>query len=164
MNFQRKTLFSVLDTSLLWGSRRIDHILHCPRALTSISPFSLPNILHASYLESEDVAAFILRYVTEYLYRSTFSIKTSNFYKKLVSFVLSSADLKFAVGSSCVPMIYLRSLHSLVCTLFLQKLTLVQLRGISEGLNTRQVSEHATILAGDSENSSMFLLIVLKKI
>ncbi|KAI6241593.1 DDHD domain-containing protein [Aphelenchoides fujianensis] len=52
---------SALETSTLWGSRRIDHQLYCPAEMVSLPSAALPNILHASYWESKDVGAFILR-------------------------------------------------------------------------------------------------------
>uniref|UniRef100_A0A9J2PI88 DDHD domain-containing protein n=1 Tax=Ascaris lumbricoides TaxID=6252 RepID=A0A9J2PI88_ASCLU len=52
---------STLDSSLLWGIRRIDHTLYCPHAMVALPSSALPHILHASYWESSDVAAFILR-------------------------------------------------------------------------------------------------------
>ncbi|MCP9257635.1 Membrane-associated phosphatidylinositol transfer protein 1 [Dirofilaria immitis] len=48
---------NILDSSLLWGNHRIDHILHCPHAMITLPSSSLPNVLHASYWESDDVAA-----------------------------------------------------------------------------------------------------------
>ncbi|VDK74312.1 unnamed protein product, partial [Onchocerca ochengi] len=52
---------SMLDSSLLWGNHRIDHILHCPHAMITLPSSALPNVLHTSYWESDDVAAFILK-------------------------------------------------------------------------------------------------------
>ncbi|KAK0416265.1 hypothetical protein QR680_012388 [Steinernema hermaphroditum] len=52
---------SAEDAALLWGSRRIDHMLYCPQSMVSLPSGALPNILHASYWESCDVASFILR-------------------------------------------------------------------------------------------------------
>ncbi|VDN02030.1 unnamed protein product [Thelazia callipaeda] len=46
---------SIINSSLLWSNQRIDQILHCPYGIP------LPKLLHASYWESDDVAAFILR-------------------------------------------------------------------------------------------------------
>ncbi|EFO18609.2 phosphatidylinositol transfer protein [Loa loa] len=53
----------ILDSSLLWGNHRIDHILHSPHAMIALPSSALPNVLHASYWESDDVAAFILKLV-----------------------------------------------------------------------------------------------------
>uniref|UniRef100_A0A183D6E3 DDHD domain-containing protein n=1 Tax=Gongylonema pulchrum TaxID=637853 RepID=A0A183D6E3_9BILA len=52
---------SSLDSSLLWGNRRIDHTLYCPHSMVALPSSALPKVLHASYWENEDVAAFILR-------------------------------------------------------------------------------------------------------
>ncbi|CAD6185676.1 unnamed protein product [Caenorhabditis auriculariae] len=52
---------SFVDTTNLWGSKRIDHLLYCPNAMVALPSTALPNILHASYWESSDVAAFLLR-------------------------------------------------------------------------------------------------------
>ncbi|EJW88443.1 retinal degeneration b protein [Wuchereria bancrofti] len=51
----------ILDSSLLWGNHRIDHILHSPHAMITLPSSALPNVLHASYWENDDVAAFILK-------------------------------------------------------------------------------------------------------
>uniref|UniRef100_A0A0R3RK97 DDHD domain-containing protein n=1 Tax=Elaeophora elaphi TaxID=1147741 RepID=A0A0R3RK97_9BILA len=51
----------ILDSSLLWGNHRIDHILHSPHAMIALPSSALPNVLHASYWENDDVAAFILK-------------------------------------------------------------------------------------------------------
>ncbi|CAJ0941429.1 unnamed protein product, partial [Mesorhabditis belari] len=50
-----------IDTTTLWGSKRIDHLLYCPNAMVALPSTALPNILHASYWESCDVGAFIIR-------------------------------------------------------------------------------------------------------
>jgi hypothetical protein len=39
---------NALETSMLWGSRRIDHELYCPPEMVSLPSAALPNILHAS--------------------------------------------------------------------------------------------------------------------
>ncbi|CAD5221268.1 unnamed protein product [Bursaphelenchus xylophilus] len=58
----RHILFdNALETSMLWGSRRVDHELYCPPDMIAVAASALPNILHASYWESKDVGAFILR-------------------------------------------------------------------------------------------------------
>uniref|UniRef100_A0A915DU56 DDHD domain-containing protein n=1 Tax=Ditylenchus dipsaci TaxID=166011 RepID=A0A915DU56_9BILA len=61
-----QNLFSGLDpiigdSSMFWGTRRIDQELYCPPEMVSLPSTVLPNILHASYWESKDVASFILR-------------------------------------------------------------------------------------------------------
>ncbi|KAH0621111.1 hypothetical protein JD844_022144 [Phrynosoma platyrhinos] len=48
-----------------WGTKRIDYSLYCPEALTAFPTITLPHLFHASYWESADVAAFILRQVIE---------------------------------------------------------------------------------------------------
>uniref|UniRef100_A0A8C7TS52 Membrane-associated phosphatidylinositol transfer protein 3 n=1 Tax=Oncorhynchus mykiss TaxID=8022 RepID=A0A8C7TS52_ONCMY len=44
-----------------WGSKRLDYSLYCPDVLTSFPTVALPHLFHASYWESTDVAAFVLR-------------------------------------------------------------------------------------------------------
>lgn len=46
-----------------WGVKRIDYLLYCPDALTAFPTITLPHLFHASYWESSDVVAFILRQV-----------------------------------------------------------------------------------------------------
>uniref|UniRef100_H3A2P8 Phosphatidylinositol transfer protein membrane associated 1 n=1 Tax=Latimeria chalumnae TaxID=7897 RepID=H3A2P8_LATCH len=46
-----------------WGAKRIDYALYCPNALTAFPTVTLPHLFHASYWESTDVVAFILRQV-----------------------------------------------------------------------------------------------------
>jgi len=46
-----------------WGSKRLDYVFYCPEGLTSFPPSALPHLLHASFWESADVAAFILRHM-----------------------------------------------------------------------------------------------------
>lgn len=46
-----------------WGPKRIDYSLYCPDALTAFPTITLPHLFHASYWESSDVVAFILRQV-----------------------------------------------------------------------------------------------------
>lgn len=46
-----------------WGSKRLDYVFYCPDGLTSFPPSALPHLLHASFWESADVAAFILRHL-----------------------------------------------------------------------------------------------------
>lgn len=48
-----------------WGQKRIDYALYCPDALTAFPTVALPHLFHASYWESADVVAFILRQVIE---------------------------------------------------------------------------------------------------
>lgn len=44
-----------------WGVKRVDYALYCPEGLANFPPISLPNLVHASFWESPDVAAFLLR-------------------------------------------------------------------------------------------------------
>lgn len=46
-----------------WGSKRLDYALYCPEGLTNFPTNALPHLFHASYWESSDVIAFILRQV-----------------------------------------------------------------------------------------------------
>nr|CAG4641444.1 EOG090X00NX [Eurycercus lamellatus] len=46
-----------------WGTKRLDYVFYCPEGLTSFPPSALPHLLHASFWESMDVAAFILRHL-----------------------------------------------------------------------------------------------------
>ncbi|CAL2037074.1 unnamed protein product [Caenorhabditis brenneri] len=50
-----------IDTTQMWGSKRIDNLLYCPNSMVALPSSALPNILHASYWESCDVASFLLR-------------------------------------------------------------------------------------------------------
>lgn len=52
---------SLCNCATLWGPRRVDHLLYCPPEMVALPSSALPNILHASYWESKDVGAFILR-------------------------------------------------------------------------------------------------------
>lgn len=47
-----------------WGSKRIDYSLYCPDGLNNFPTNALPHLFHASYWESCDVVAFILRQVS----------------------------------------------------------------------------------------------------
>ncbi|XP_023619980.1 membrane-associated phosphatidylinositol transfer protein 3 [Myotis lucifugus] len=48
-------------TAKWWGAKRIDYALYCPEVLTAFPTVALPHLFHASYWESTDVVAFILR-------------------------------------------------------------------------------------------------------
>ncbi|NWZ23425.1 PITM3 protein, partial [Asarcornis scutulata] len=50
-------------TAKWWGTKRIDYALYCPDVLTAFPTVALPHLFHASYWESTDVVAFILRQV-----------------------------------------------------------------------------------------------------
>lgn len=53
----------VLVCSGWWGSKRLDYALYCPDILTALPTVTLPKLSHASYWESTDVVAFLLRQV-----------------------------------------------------------------------------------------------------
>lgn len=44
-----------------WGTKRVDYALYCPDGLSNFPTNALPHLLHASYWESSDVIAFIIR-------------------------------------------------------------------------------------------------------
>uniref|UniRef100_A0A1I8HRG1 DDHD domain-containing protein n=1 Tax=Macrostomum lignano TaxID=282301 RepID=A0A1I8HRG1_9PLAT len=44
-----------------WGPKRLDYSLHCPDTLSRFPINAMPLLFHASYWESADAAAFILR-------------------------------------------------------------------------------------------------------
>ncbi|KAF5282248.1 hypothetical protein FQR65_LT14380 [Abscondita terminalis] len=46
-----------------WGGKRLDYALYCPEGLSNFPTNALPHLFHASYWESYDVIAFILRQV-----------------------------------------------------------------------------------------------------
>ncbi|XP_043676418.1 protein retinal degeneration B isoform X1 [Vespula pensylvanica] len=48
-------------TQKWWGTKRIDYALYCPEGLANFPTNALPHLFHASYWESSDVIAFILR-------------------------------------------------------------------------------------------------------
>ncbi|KAK7171870.1 hypothetical protein R3I93_004235 [Phoxinus phoxinus] len=50
-------------SSTWWGSKRLDYSLYCPDVLTAFPTVALPHLFHASYWESTDVVAFLLRQV-----------------------------------------------------------------------------------------------------
>ncbi|KAL7987106.1 hypothetical protein Chor_006025 [Crotalus horridus] len=62
-------------TSKWWGAKRIDYVLYCPDVLTAFPTVALPHLFHASYWESTDVVAFILRQVMRF---ETINVKESN--------------------------------------------------------------------------------------
>lgn len=57
--------FSFVVTAKWWGTKRIDYALYCPDVLTAFPTVALPHLFHASYWESTDVVAFILRQVVD---------------------------------------------------------------------------------------------------
>ncbi|KAK4309749.1 hypothetical protein Pmani_018626 [Petrolisthes manimaculis] len=46
-----------------WGNKRVDYALYCPEGLANFPTNSLPHLFHASYWESSDAIAFILRQI-----------------------------------------------------------------------------------------------------
>ena len=50
-------------SSKWWGNKRLDYMLYCPEVLHSFPVRALPPLFHASFWESTDVAAFVLRQV-----------------------------------------------------------------------------------------------------
>ncbi|RXN13739.1 hypothetical protein ROHU_009472 [Labeo rohita] len=48
-----------------WGLKRLDYVLYCPDVLTTFPTIALPHLFHASYWESTDAVAFILRQISE---------------------------------------------------------------------------------------------------
>uniref|UniRef100_A0A8D0FRB8 DDHD domain-containing protein n=1 Tax=Strix occidentalis caurina TaxID=311401 RepID=A0A8D0FRB8_STROC len=55
-----------LITAKWWGTKGIDYSLYCPDVLTVFPAVALLHLFHASYWESTDVVAFILRQVMRY--------------------------------------------------------------------------------------------------
>lgn len=63
--FTRNLIFICLPVSQRWwGTKRLDYALYCPEGLANFPTNSLPHLFHASYWESSDVIAFILRQVS----------------------------------------------------------------------------------------------------
>lgn len=48
-------------TQKWWGTKRLDYALYCPEGLANFPTNALPHLFHASYWESSDAIAFILR-------------------------------------------------------------------------------------------------------
>ncbi|XP_052247564.1 protein retinal degeneration B-like isoform X1 [Dreissena polymorpha] len=48
-------------SSKWWGNKRLDYVLYCPEVLHSFPVRALPPLFHASFWESTDVVAFVLR-------------------------------------------------------------------------------------------------------
>lgn len=48
-------------TQKWWGSKRLDYALYCPEGLANFPTNALPHLFHASYWESSDVIAFMVR-------------------------------------------------------------------------------------------------------
>lgn len=51
-----------------WGTKRLDYALYCPEGLANFPSNALPHLFHASYWESSDVIAFILRQIGRFEY------------------------------------------------------------------------------------------------
>ncbi|XP_067641027.1 protein retinal degeneration B-like isoform X4 [Eurosta solidaginis] len=49
-----------------WGTKRLDYALYCPEGLSNFPAHALPHLFHASYWESADVIAFILRQIGKF--------------------------------------------------------------------------------------------------
>ncbi|XP_013118765.2 protein retinal degeneration B isoform X1 [Stomoxys calcitrans] len=49
-----------------WGTKRLDYALYCPEGLSNFPANALPHLFHASYWESADVIAFILRQIGKF--------------------------------------------------------------------------------------------------
>ncbi|XP_032582038.1 protein retinal degeneration B isoform X1 [Drosophila sechellia] len=49
-----------------WGTKRLDFALYCPEGLSNFPAHALPHLFHASYWESPDVIAFILRQIGKF--------------------------------------------------------------------------------------------------
>ena len=62
-----------------WGTKRLDYAMYCPEGLSNFPANALPHLFHASYWESADVIAFILRQVSLVLSLSL-SLSLSLFY------------------------------------------------------------------------------------
>ncbi|XP_037088501.1 protein retinal degeneration B-like isoform X3 [Pollicipes pollicipes] len=56
---QLQTVNSIMQR--WWGNKRIDYALYCPDGLANFPAHVLPHLFHASYWESQDAIAFILR-------------------------------------------------------------------------------------------------------
>ncbi|XP_075220766.1 retinal degeneration B [Lycorma delicatula] len=55
-------------TQKWWGNKRLDYALYCPEGLANFPTNALPHLFHASYWESSDVIAFILRQLGRFDY------------------------------------------------------------------------------------------------
>ncbi|XP_054289278.1 protein retinal degeneration B isoform X3 [Macrosteles quadrilineatus] len=53
-------------TQKWWGAKRLDYALYCPEGLANFPTNALPHLFHASYWESSDVIAFILRQICRF--------------------------------------------------------------------------------------------------
>lgn len=62
-NFTIPGSCSSIVTQKWWGSKRVDYAVYCPDGLANFPTNSLPHLFHASYWESTDAIAFILRQI-----------------------------------------------------------------------------------------------------
>ncbi|KAF6206087.1 hypothetical protein GE061_017312 [Apolygus lucorum] len=58
-------------TQRWWGTKRMDYALYCPEGLANFPTNALPHLFHASYWESSDVIAFIIRQIGRFDYSSS---------------------------------------------------------------------------------------------
>ncbi|XP_073982579.1 retinal degeneration B isoform X1 [Rhodnius prolixus] len=58
-------------TQRWWGNKRMDFALYCPEGLANFPANALPHLFHASYWESSDVIAFILRQIGRFEFDQT---------------------------------------------------------------------------------------------
>ncbi|KAF4523498.1 hypothetical protein B566_EDAN004569 [Ephemera danica] len=52
---------SIAMSQKWWGPKRLDYALYCPEGLANFPTNALPHLFHASYWESSDVIAFMVR-------------------------------------------------------------------------------------------------------
>lgn len=62
-----------------WGTKRLDYALYCPEGLSNFPANALPHLFHASYWESADVIAFLLRQVSFICFSSITSTSSNIF-------------------------------------------------------------------------------------
>uniref|UniRef100_T1JJI2 DDHD domain-containing protein n=1 Tax=Strigamia maritima TaxID=126957 RepID=T1JJI2_STRMM len=58
---RRTSEVSIQMTHKWWGVKRMDYALYCPEGLANFPTNALPHLFHASYWESSDVIAFVIR-------------------------------------------------------------------------------------------------------
>lgn len=88
---------SCIVTQKWWGNKRIDYALYCPEALASFPLHSLPHLFHASYWESTDAIAFILRQVSNlviYLSAALVRLCKKNYYVVFACYLLPRLGFK----------------------------------------------------------------------
>lgn len=84
-------LFYFLQTKW-WGCKRLDYALYCPEALQAFPTGALPHLFHASYWESTDVVAFLLRQVS-ILKEAQMFVKSTVLHLKVFSHLPISTQL-----------------------------------------------------------------------